>query len=72
MTFEWRILWSASSNISFKGKSDWQEWDGFEETIEEVEKAISDGDTSGMSVAEEQFWNLSGCEYYAEVREVQS
>ncbi len=68
--FQWRISWSAGSNCTFKGESDWMEWEGFEESIEEVEKEISRGNRDiccGLETALEQ----SGFEWSAEVREAE-
>lgn len=66
---EYRIFWSASSNITFHGKSDWAPWWGFEETVAEVEQAI---ETSGgcPSPLLEGALEGSGFECWCEVREV--
>lgn len=68
MTIEYRIGWSANSNITFKGKTDWREWDGFEETIEEVESALEKGG-SEISPALEEALQASGFEFWSQVRE---
>lgn len=64
---EYRICWNASSNVSFKGHTDWDEWAGFEETMEEVEDSLSGGtvDCHGLSEALE----ASGFEWWVETRE---
>lgn len=66
--FEWRICWSASSNITFKGQTDWEPWDDDEETVDEVESALCVGSRS--SIVDDAFCNSSGVEYYPEVREI--
>lgn len=68
--FEYAVGWSASSNASFQSPRDpdWQEWQGSEETIEEVEAAIHEGQGS-LCLGLEQALDFSGFEWWAEVRE---
>jgi len=68
-TFEYRFRWSASSNISFKGATDWTVYDGFEDTAEKVEEALTDGEVGveGLSMV----IDASGFEWYVEVRPFQ-
>lgn len=63
---EYRIGWSASSNASFEGASEWMKWDGDEKTVAEVEEAInaSRERSPGLEAAIE--W--SGFEWWSEVR----
>lgn len=64
---EYRVGWSAGSNASFKGRTNWEPWDGFEETAEEVEKAAEAGDVpQGLARAIE----ASGFEWWVETRVV--
>lgn len=67
---EYRISWSASSNISFRGSTDWNPWGGFEETAEEVEDALyrSDGRPMALPVGLEEALEQSGFDWWVEVR----
>lgn len=57
---EFRVCWSASSNISFKGSTDWDEWDD-EASEEEVAVALG---SSGLDMA----LDASGFEWWVEIR----
>lgn len=71
--FEWRVVWSASSNIGFNGSSEWEPWEDDADSIEEVQNALEHRSPGGApSIAEETFWEQAGLEYYAEVREAQA
>lgn len=67
--FEFRVGWAALSNASFRGASDWEPWEGYEETLEEVEFALYDGHNVS-SIALDLVYQYSGFEWWAEVREV--
>lgn len=67
--FEWRLGWSAASNASFRDESDWMEFGGDAESAEEVEDVLQDG--GSISDALEEVLNLSGFEWWLEVREAQ-
>lgn len=64
-----RICWSASSNASFHGETDWEPFgpSGDNPTREEVEDALYAGDhtSEGLGIALE----ASGFEWWVEVRE---
>lgn len=65
---EYRICWSASSNIAFHGATDWEEW-GDEGDPEEVLMECEDGSRQynappGLDIALE----ASGFEWYVETR----
>jgi hypothetical protein len=64
---EYRVCWSAGSNITFHGKSEWSEWGGFEETVEEVEAALYKSHGQ-MSASMEEALEASGFECWPEVR----
>lgn len=64
---EYRICWSASTNINFRGATDWEEWDGYEESATEVEDALYQGDgqiAEALGIAIE----ASGFDYWVELR----
>lgn len=75
MAIEYRVCWSASSNISFHGKSDWQPWeDDDEATGDEVERWVSEKSMDGhigFQVPEglETALEASGFEWNVETRE---
>lgn len=62
---EYRLSWCATSNATFRGRTDWTEWEGPEEAEEEVYEALERGETP---------WGLSevlyacGFEWGLEVR----
>lgn len=61
---EYRICWAASSNASFRGKSDWEEANEGE-TADEVEVALCNTDGLDMAL------NYSGFEWWIETREAE-
>ncbi len=63
---EYRVCWSAGSNISFHGSTEWDEWDGFEETEADVQAALGAGglNCEGLSMALE----ASGFDWWIETR----
>lgn len=69
--FEWRVHWSAATTIGFHGASDWETWEGDEETEAAVQEALeaTNGPSGGASIGEETFWEASGAEWSIEVRE---
>lgn len=69
MSIEFRLCWSASSNISFNGAADWEPWGDEDATAKEVEDALYAGRTTceGLGAALE----ASGFEWWVETREVQ-
>ncbi len=80
MAIEYRVCWSASSNISFHGATDWQTWEQFYEedepapTLKTVEESF-DGPLDGGHVALpfglEQALEASGFDWHVETREAQ-
>jgi hypothetical protein len=70
---EYRVCWTASSNITFKGSSGWQEWEGFEDNIEDVENAIWAGELYNCPInlpyGLHSALEASGFDWWAEVRE---
>lgn len=65
---EYRVCWSASSNISFRGATDWETAEDWGETAEEVETALNDtkgGTPEGLEIALDR----SGFEWWVETRE---
>jgi hypothetical protein len=69
---EYRICWSASSNISFRGHGDW--WPANEgESAEDVEKALN-GVAGGIRLPDglEMALEGSGFDWWVETREVES
>lgn len=69
---QYRVCWSASSNISFKGASDWREWTGDEElTADEVAEFLMSADGEEWSPALQEAVDISGFEYRVEMREAE-
>ena len=67
---EFRVGWGASSNISFRGYSDWEPWEEDEATAEQVEDALYEayGQLAyGLDLALE----YSGFEWWVETREAE-
>jgi hypothetical protein len=65
---EYRICWSASSNITFGGETDWEDWDSGDATDEgAVERELTDG-PGRLSQALEQALEASGYEWWVETR----
>jgi hypothetical protein len=71
MRFEFRVGWGASSNASFRGISDWTEFGGEAESVEEVEQLL-ERSSGAISDAMEEVLNASSFEWWLEVREVGS
>lgn len=63
---EYRVCWSASSNISFHGHGDWQEANEGE-TAEEIEESLNGSGPipEGLAMVLEE----SGFEWWVETRE---
>ena len=70
---EWRVCWSASSNITFHGETDWEEADDGEtedEVRERLENQTFDGAKPGpICAAMDAALEASGFEWYVETRE---
>lgn len=60
---EFRIGWSASSNVSFHGHTDWTEWDGLDS---DVESALCNGTLTIEGL--EQALEASGFDWWIETR----
>lgn len=67
MTIEFQIGWSASSNATFGGETDWMPWHGDETTTEAVQEALNRG--IGISLGLEEALDASGFEWWSETRE---
>lgn len=67
--FEYRVGWSASSNSQFYGASEWFEWMGDEATESDVSLALTE--STRISVGLETAIEVSGFEWYVEVREIE-
>lgn len=70
---EYRICWSASSNISFRGHDDWNPWDDEDATEDEVQEALSTvegGKFLAIPPGLEMALEGSGFDWSAETREV--
>lgn len=72
MAIEYRVCWRADTNINFKGATDWSEWGGFEESVEEAEKALL-GPIDGGQLPQglEEALAASGFDWWPEVRVVE-
>lgn len=62
----YRVSWSASSNISFTGSSDWEDWDDPAATVEDVEDALNKSE-GPLSDGFEMALDGSGFEWWVEV-----
>lgn len=67
---EYRICWSASSNISFRGQTEWRDAGDWGESDEEVEDALSDSN-GDIPHGLEEAMDASGFEWYVETREAE-
>lgn len=63
---EYRICWSASSNITFRGSTDWEEVEDPDQSEEEFLDML-DGN-GGISDGLEMALNASGFEWWVETR----
>lgn len=80
MSVEYRICWSASSNATFHGHSDWTSWyeiTGNEDVpADEIERTLNEecsGSPTGLIPdALAEAIEVSGFEWYVETREMQS
>lgn len=68
---EYRVCWNASSNISFSGATDWEEWGGApDETADQIEESLcraGGGIAEGLDMAIEG----SGFSWWVETREAE-
>jgi hypothetical protein len=69
---EYRICWSANSNITFHGATDWQDWAETggdpDATSDDIENIMSSEGGSGMVYGLEDAINGSGFEWWVETR----
>lgn len=65
---QYRVSWSAWSNISFRGATDWTNWDDPDATPEEIEELMTKGSLNLPGL--EEALNASGFEWSVETREV--
>lgn len=70
MAVEYRVCWTASSNISFRGATPWRDGADWGEDAEEIEDALSGGALAieGLEIA----LDASGFEWTVETRETNS
>lgn len=64
---EYRLCWSASSNINFRGETDWAPWDEEDDTAEDVDRTMNSGRVDCLGL--EEVLNASGFEWWVETRE---
>lgn len=64
----YRVAWSASSNISFHGSSDWEDWDDPEATSSEIEEALTES-KGGIADGFDLVLDASGFEWWVEVED---
>lgn len=67
-TIEYRVCWSASSNASFRGATDWREWDDDEATKDDIEDVLTGGATR-LSDGLEEALEASGFDWWVETRD---
>lgn len=66
MSLEYRLTWSASSNISFHGETDWEPVES-DETREDAAKALIEGGSLPQGL--EEVLDASGFAWDVEFRE---
>jgi hypothetical protein len=64
---QYRITWSAWSNISFTGHGEWQDWDDEDATADDIDKAMNKGKLTIDGL--EEALDKSGFEWRVETRE---
>jgi hypothetical protein len=73
---EYRIGWSASSNISFDGHDDWQPWDDEDASAEDVESYLNEPERRDQHInlppGLEMALEASGFDWYVETREAEN
>jgi hypothetical protein len=69
--FEFRVCWSASSNISFHGQTNWQDGADWGDDAEEIEDSL-DSLTGDLPPGLEMAIDASGFEWSVETREAGS
>lgn len=71
MALEYRVCWSASSNIGFKGASDWEKAFDEDITADELEDDLGEALGGRTSIPEslEIALEASGFEWWVETRE---
>jgi hypothetical protein len=68
MAVEFRVCWSADTNINFHGATKWERWENPEDGPEEVEMALTeDGDR--LSEGLDRALLASGFNWWVETRE---
>jgi hypothetical protein len=68
---EYRLGWSASSNISFRGETEWTAWNEPEDDSAAIEDALTKGSGSlgdGLEIVLQE----SGFEWWVETRETEN
>lgn len=70
--YEYRICWSASSNINFRGNTDWSVWEDEEDDAIAIENSLTESNGSGISPGMEEALDASGFEWWVETRETTS
>lgn len=68
MAVEYRICWTASSNISFRGATPWRDGADWGEDAEEIEDAL-DSLTGDLPEGLQMALDASGFEWRVETRE---
>lgn len=63
---EYRLCWSANSNISFHGSTDWEEIEDPDMTVEEFEKMLCDGGNTSEGLS--MVMDASGFEWWIETQ----
>lgn len=68
---EYRITWSAFSNINFRGATEWETWEGEETTEDGIVVAVTrslDGIPISLPYGLERALEASGFDWNVEVR----
>lgn len=68
MAVEYRVCWSASTNITFRGESEWEMYDDPTASEKQVEGALTESKGGFLSDGFEMALDLSGFEWWIETR----
>jgi hypothetical protein len=66
--FEFRVFWEITSVAGVNGRTEWEPWDGPEQTADDVAAAVDAGGEASLGL--QSAINDSGFGYGVEVREV--
>lgn len=68
---EYRVCWSASSNITFHGATEWEAWEDEDATANQIAEEMEAGSGGAPRLLAEVL-EEAGLEYWLETRETES